>query len=595
MNSAKASADDIRGHAKKMLASIGVSRIIIVDDEYAAELLEVEELLGICAEIKPTQAAELPYMQGIDFTSNLDIWVVLVRQMWSDLDDTERRVVLDKARSSITDESSTAFSGESSDTRKNDTTAAQSLEELLGDLEVCQYVTLSLQQWRTQAQALQSDEEASTTLILFDREFSREEEGTDQEGLKLIKETQSTNIGYYGLISHTVQKGGEYDAWYKMAEEHNLVRDRFVVIAKERLTGELSDNYGFLGMLRLAALSGRFADVKSAAWCIFEKSVAAAKASVEDLSVLDFDRIVFESSRREGVWEPETLFRVFAILMRRKARSRLYQDPDMCAAFADARRVSAMPEEVADALRTESPSSEGLRIQRFESYESDDELNRFHVPIELGDIFEVLSNCRRYILLVQPCDLMVREGGMRGYEDDKLGRTGALVELVTDQATKKRKDSWGELPYYHEETGRSAFADFAKTHQVRLAVLDLCVLRTDGVASLEVDAPCPELLIEPWKRRYTRLQKFFRAAITRYENLGKKQLSDQMKLLALPPPSSTLRFPVNIDDRIVGYTLKRIMRLRQPRSGALLTAYSQYQARAAFDHPFENSVPTEVE
>ena len=595
MNSAKASADDIRGHAKKMLASIGVSRIIIVDDEYAAELLEVEELLGICAEIKPTQAAELPYMQGIDFTSNLDIWVVLVRQMWSDLDDTERRVVLDKARSSITDESSTAFSGESSDTRKNDTTAAQSLEELLGDLEVCQYVTLSLQQWRTQAQALQSDEEASTTLILFDREFTREEEGTDQEGLKLIKETQSTNIGYYGLISHTVQKGGEYDAWYKMAEEHNLVRDRFVVIAKERLTGELSDNYGFLGMLRLAALSGRFADVKSAAWCIFEKSVAAAKASVEDLSVLDFDRIVFESSRREGVWEPETLFRVFAILMRRKARSRLYQDPDMCAAFADARRVSAMPEEVADALRTESPSSEGLRIQRFESYESDDELNRFHVPIELGDIFEVLSNCRRYILLVQPCDLMVREGGMRGYEDDKLGRTGALVELVTDQATKKRKDSWGELPYYHEETGRSAFADFAKTHQVRLAVLDLCVLRTDGVASLEVDAPCPELLIEPWKRRYTRLQKFFRAAITRYENLGKKQLSDQMKLLALPPPSSTLRFPVNIDDRIVGYTLKRIMRLRQPRSGALLTAYSQYQARAAFDHPFENSVPTEVE
>lgn len=593
MNSATSSADAIRGHAQTMLTTIGVSRIIVVDDEYAEELSEVEEMLGICSEIKPAQASELPFFRDIDFTVGRDIWTDLVRQRWTEIGDRERQILLEKARLYFTDESVT--DDESSETRRDDATAARSLEELLGELEGSQYVTLSLEEWRTKAAELQCDEKAPTTLILFDRDFSREEEGADQEGLKLIEDIQKTNIRYYGLISHTVQKGGEYDAWCRMTDKHNVVGDRLVVIAKERLTGDLSECYGFLGMLRLAALSGRFSDVKSAAWGVFSASVASAKAAVESLTVSDFDRIVFGSSRREGVWEPETLFRVFSILLRREARSRLNEDTNTCAAFSDARRVSAMPEDVAEATRAEIPSSEGLRIQRFESYESGDDINRFHVPIELGDIFEVLSSHKRYILLAQPCDLMVRERGMRGYEDDKLGRTGAFVELVIDPDTSKRKESWGELPYFHEKTGRSAFVDFAKTHQVSLAVLDLCALSANGEASLEVDASCPELLIEPWKKRYRRLQKLFRAAITRYENLGEKQLSEKIKSLSLPIPSSTLRFPVNVDDRGIGYPLKRVMRLRQPRSGALLTAYSQYQARAAFDHPFEYNVPTEVE
>ena len=45
---------------------------------------------------------------------------------------------------------------------------------------------------------------------------------------------------------------------------------------------------------------------------------------------------------------------------------------------------------------------------------------------------------------------MVRESGKRGYEDDKHGRSGALVELIADRAGKEIKDSWGELPFYDE-------------------------------------------------------------------------------------------------------------------------------------------------
>ena len=87
------------------------------------------------------------------------------------------------------------------------------------------------------------------------------------------------------------------------------------------------------------------------------------------------------------------------------------------------------------------------------------------------------------------------------------------------------KESWGELPFYDQDTGISAIADFAKVHQALLAVLDLCALREDGVARIDVEAASPELLIEPWKMRYKRLQKVFNAALTRYKELGGQAVS----------------------------------------------------------------------
>ena len=592
MSSTTSEPTDVRAHVQLLLATIGVSRIIVVDDEYAPE---VEELIGICAVLNKAQAATLPHFHDLNFGTDREIWRDGIRERWERLDATQRREALAQAHAFEPEVSRPGVRGELQDVEEGvDTRAARSLGDILGGLEECQYVALALHEWRQQADELLADDQAANTVLLFDRDFSREENGTDDEGPKLIHEVQRRNVGYCGLITHTVSPGAEYDAWSKLADEFNLVRDKFVVISKERLTSEMPDYYAFLGMLRLVVLSARYAKVKSAAWGVFEKSVAGARAAVENLSVLDFDRIVFGSSRQEGVWEADTLFRVFGILMRREAREFLHCDTEISTAVAVARRVSAMPDEIAIALDTENASDEALRLQRFENYELDDDLNRFHVPIALGDIFETISNGKQYILLVQPCDLMVRRCGKRGYEDDKHGRTGALVELVVVPGMKKRKESWGEMPFFREDTGKSAFADFAKVHQVQLAVLDLCALRTDGVATMDVEAPCPALLLEPWRERYKRLRKFFNTVLTRYEDLEKRQVSDDLKSLALPASSSTVRLLATVDGKIVRYQLKRVMRLRQPRSGALLTECTQYQARAAFEHPFDHRVPTQM-
>ena len=400
-------------HAQLLLKTIGVSRIVVVDDEYAPYL---EEVLGICAVLDAARAVQLPHLQGINFEADRDIWGDDVRERWTTLDDARRRDLVKRARALGDDALSAVVDRD--DTEEVDTRAATSLGEILGSLDECDFVPLALGEWRARAAELLADGKSAHTVFLFDRDFGREEEGSDDQGLTLVREVQKLKVGYTGLITHTVPPGAECDEWRRLADDYSLIRNRFVVIAKKRLTSDTPDYYGFLGMLRLVALSAIYAQVKSAAWDVFEKSVTKVEDALDSLSVLDFDRIVFGSSRREGVWEPDTLFRVFTILMRREARALSYQDEGMTGAFRDARRVSAMPEEIDAALRKENVSREALRIQRFESYESNDELNRFHVPTEIGDIFETVANRKRYILLVQPCDLMVRGSGKRAYEDD---------------------------------------------------------------------------------------------------------------------------------------------------------------------------------
>ena len=575
----------IRSDAAALLASVGVSRVVVVDDQYAAD---VEELIGICSAMVGRDEFKFRHLSNVDFHSPHEVWSGSVRDVWKSLDNGSRRTLLAEARAVESETGGRTADEDFSDSQEmGDFRAATCLQEILGELSDCEFIPLSLGEWRARSEELLGDEQAGSMLLLFDRDFSREEDGTAEEGIRLLQRAQSRNVDYYGLISHTFSVGGEYIAWKNLSEEYGLNGDRFVVIAKERLNSESPDHYGFLGMLRLAALSGRYASVKSIAWTIFEESLEEAKRTVDRLSVLDFDRIVFESSRRAGIWEPATLSRLFGILMRREAQKRLREDGTLFEAIIAARRVSAVSENIADAIGREEISNEAVRIQRFEIYDSGEELNESHAPLELGDVFEVVSSGKRYILLVQPCDLMVRKDGLRSY-DEKLGRIGTLVELAVDEETQR--DRWGKLPFYEHQTGKPAFAKFANAHQVRLAVLDLCVIGANGMAAIEVGGEYPELLIDPWRKRHQRLQKLFRTALDRYKQLKEKQVGKELEMLALPRMSTTVSVSAAVNGNRVEYGIKRVLRLRHPWSAALFTAFAQHLARAAFEHPFEHRV-----
>ena len=581
--------DRVRSDAATLLKIVDVSRVVVIDDEYADG---VEELLGICSEATSAQAGELPYLVGIDFDAPYNVWAARVRSAWEELERPARWELLAAARLLASGSGDPAADAEPlAPERRDDELAAETLQRVLGSLgRDYEFVTLSLGDWEERREAILADEQAQRTLFFFDRGYGNERAGTDEKGFELIRDAQERGARYCGLITHTVPVDGEFDAWRSMAAEHGLEPNAFVVVSKGRLNAEPPDYYGFLGMLRVTALSGRYAAVRSMAWDIFQGSVDEAKSAMEDLSVVDFDRIVFASSRREGVWEADTLFRVFGVLMGRAAGRRLHADATVSEAVAAARRVSATPDGVRGALGLQGQSAAALQMQRYEIYEACAELNAWHEPIELGDIFRVDAEDKDYILLAQPCDLVVRSKGLRNREDGRLGRTAALVEIA--RGDDKHGAIRGELRFYEEETGNPGCANYGSAHQVLLAVLDLCALQADGRAAVHVEADCPDLLIDGWAKRATKLKNHFRKAVALQQELAAAEFCDEVASLGLPDASTTLKVAKEVAAGTVTYGIRRVMRLRQPWSAALLTEFAQYQARAAFEHYFGYRVDT---
>jgi hypothetical protein len=209
--------------------------------------------------------------------------------------------------------------------------------------------------------------------------------------------------------------------------------------------------------------------------------------------------------------------------------------------------------------------------------------------VDLGDIFKD-GKGQRYILLAQPCDLMVRSNGRRAY-DDKCTRQVTLAELIIKASSQEIKPSWAEIAWYDETTGASGYVDFAKSHHVRLAVLDLCVLTTDGSASIDLQGECPLGLIEPWQKHFEDLKKIFSSALRRYHELQERKVKAELQRAMLPTASLSASFVVSVDGNVVRYGVRRVGRLNQPRAGALLTSFAQYRSRAAFEHDLDHRSP----
>ena len=91
MNSTDVVRTQVRRDAKTLLDTVGVSRVVIVDDEYADR---IEELLGICSVLTTPGARALPHLRGVDFDAPREVWTAEVREVWQTLDDSQRSDML---------------------------------------------------------------------------------------------------------------------------------------------------------------------------------------------------------------------------------------------------------------------------------------------------------------------------------------------------------------------------------------------------------------------------------------------------------------------------------------------------------------------
>ena len=561
-----------------------VKRVVFVDDEYR---IGFEEVFGLYATVSQEKLVAIDYLKDITATEDYDLKRERLKQLWDKLGDADKYYIYSKlsevAKSAGAKEE--AVSGTVESANRLDMMAIPLIRDIFNIELKVDFRELSFTEWKTESPNLVNELKTTKTIFLFDQDLSKDG-GSDKEGISLVQYTlgktaDQQNQVICGLLSHTFTPDEAYDLWKKLASENGIDEGRFILIPKEYLSTNL---LGFVHMFKLMMLNKPCSELIARVSSLIGQAHKLAKKSIERINVFDFDRIVFRSSHREGVWEPDTLFRLFGIFQRDFVRDLARNDEKTNVLTSRVREVSSIASNP-----IASYCGKSWEIQRSELYEKGDHINKLHMPVELGDIFQKTNGTKKYILIAQPCDLMMR------LEDESAGKRRpnmhevTLADIIPDAPDDPRARY--ELLFFDEATGKPYYVAFRSTHTVSLLVLDLCVYQDDGLSKFPVNHKCPENVIPAWRLHHKKVHDSVDKEIRPYLELKAKIRDGQHLDLLLPRSSNDNVFKAKIDDsakdnEVLSYSCRRVGRLCEPRASAMLTAYASYVSRAAFEHDF---------
>lgn len=557
-----------------------IQKIVVVDDELQKPL-DAALITRILDETPAAAEVVSPYFPSIDLSEANPNRFDQVAAMLEPLDANDRDA-LSAALSTLSSEAA-------------DINIPQAVRDLAPADFPIDYLTP--EQWLAERDALLAACTADArTLFLFDQEMDGNGAQGFTKGTQIIaglaehdREAFGTRW-FCGILSHTLDKGAEVSTWRKLATDEALSLELFMPISKQNLR----DGDAFYGAVYRTVINIYTERMKSIARGAFEKALGDALIEFSNLDPIDFEHMIVNSSGDEGVSELETLLRIYSIVQRDRVKKEMLQQENLSSFLSAARTVK----KVVDVKRA-LPEAAGKRLARLrfgELYETDDLINAFRDPLRNGDLFEVgsASSLKLWVLIGQPCDLMVRREGNRAYEDNfkvavlapvKKGKLGEPPTIKQGLGfTLERFDHGGQ---------QSAFVSFADATPVDLKVLDLAILRTDG--KCEINGLSAEIIEGfasiAWDERATRLKKSYKAIASKIETSRKNHGDDRAKELAgylLPPvaPASAFHKFGSYDQGTFSYKVKRTGRVREPFATSLLAAFSRYMSRDAHEHDF---------
>ena len=558
-----------------ILNALEVARVVYVDDAND-ESVSLEEVIAATVNLDQMYLLTVFPELGDAIPDDPDVLAQKLRSVWGLIDANVReqrgQEVLIAARRHDSDNT-------------DDVADASIMSNLVAETKL---LKLTPKQWEIQTEQLLHDDQTHRMLFLFDRDFSLK--GGDPEGgIKIIAALLARNDTeklICGLLTHTVTPETQPASWVELSKTYGIPKDRFVVIPKLHLS---QDPILFAQTLKFAALSPDFDELKRKTKEIIAEATTAASNQVDEVSIYDLDHIVFQVSADEGLWEPDMLFRLHALFHRLELRRLAHEGGILETIASKLRAVSGIPTQG----HLFSPPSSAWALQRKELYEFDDHVNKNHLPLDLGDIFERVgaTSTKQYILLAQPCDLMVRNDGRRHPELDRI----PVAEVVCTDAKPPYSE---EMPYFDESRTKKWYIMLKRIHFVRACILDLCVYNQDGVAKLHITGDIPPGIRPAWRERHRILSRFWSQSIRRADLLApidaepspvtqtKQQLAKDFKGLFFDDDL----FKGNLADvdgvRSITYDCKRVRHLSRARALGLLMSYTSTIGRPAYDRDF---------
>ncbi|PXX44269.1 hypothetical protein [Undibacterium pigrum] len=430
----------------------------------------------------------------------------------------------------------------------------------------------------------------SKCLFLVDRQFTRESAG-ENAGDEIIHEIAGLAcVDYFCIMfTYTTDPQGEDAARKEILSElfkrlnvtptRNIppIRSSFHVLAKSRVTENDDPESSFAEALKhalLRSLHTRLVDLTHGA---MEVGMNNTADELTNLSIYDIDRSVFLNSLNEGASEVDVIFRLLGLGQRRKIEDILIENnQELLSTLDKLRKLQiSVGDKVAPVLTADSPIK---KWRQEEMLVRGDIINKTHTPLACGDIFikDVQGGGKptRYILLCQPCDLMVRSDG------SSKGKEGFFVEVIEVDGTNEKY----KAPFYYslDFPGGALVCDFRNWGSVSLEVVRLAVFNTQGKISFTHGTQLPSgIHLLGWKKLFSDAKNRFGAAP---QGSGKNEIHETYVCLSLNERIKGRAGKGNKSNVSFPYTRER--RIRTPYAEAILSSFLNYNARAAFDHDF---------
>ena len=535
-----------------LLTAVGISRVMVVDDEFE---LKIEDLYEAGVSVK-NQTISVAEIGDVDFSSEPELWRGKLSDSWETLGPVEKRSALE-------------------DLCKKSSTPLPISEELhlFYDLKPeIDFQGMTPDEWKSTKDSVIGAGANSPMLVLFDRDLGS---GKSNEGHRLAVDLYDADHGghiWAGLLTNTVEVADEGSVWKEFTDENADYADRFILLSKKHL---VDDANSFPEALRVVLISQPASTLSNQVQAAITSSAEKVALEIKRLSPPEFERIVFGLARDEGVWEVDVLLRLFDARLRSNVRDALHEDHAV-------RRSTRLLRKLSEPRGTNNPVSvEAQHIYRDELYERPEHLNRFHLPVELGDFFQKTTGQeKQFVLVGQPCDLMVRTDGKRTPDLSFV----TLLPICSDDPNKAKPDSKThravfELPAF--KGGDPAWVEMDRPCLVPVESVDYCVLNDDGSGLAPIPGAPPDWIVPNWERRWDRLARKAETLRRALEGSNNDERITQVKAQFGIRPDCKAKPSLEGDNFTLGLT--RTGRILSPYARALLTNYSAHLARDAFE------------
>jgi len=565
----------VREIVRQILVGIGIRKVVSVDDFYAAADSHYQDavaLFQVARSKRESEYSQLIPRKVLDAKEN--IWTRRLEAFWSDAAPDMRLAILNELAA---------------------TTGYKELPADVRDLSLLKnlipedvFVAIGPDDWDQNRESILAEAQGDHgVLCLFDQDL-RLAGRSDSAGMTLLQQTLGTyGEGHVicGLLTQTISKDAELSTARAVADEMGLSLDQFLPLSKDRLRG---DPMEFADGLKMTVLNYARERLSRQVTDVTKQASEKAQQHMNDIGVYDFEHIVIRSSEGEGVWEPDTLFRLFDLFRYNAFRAMALAPERRVSLYGDIERMRAIRDIKTLDLQQDCPSDQVHRIRHTELFDAAELLNPAHQPLDLGDIFEI-GDGRYYILLAQPCDLMIRSKPMGKRSID----TATLVRIQTYEQAKDHPSevSSFRLSYFEDQPGREAFAKFRNSFQMSLKVLDLAVFNDTGACRItlpDADGIRFPTLHTPWRKRFEVLRRYYQTVHREFQAMPYHRISDyQSRALKYMLLCSDENIDFNYDTNgTFEFGIRRVGRYRAPLSTQLLSAYFSFLSRNPQEHDF---------